>query len=150
MYGLACPVITFSESMNNSWRLAIPDWESNIDCIVFLKSINLPTNRNVLSNRALILDEVRNHLAYNGIKTANGVSYYDFTYNGSCSATYRNVPQTVINYLLYELAFYRAGFGWGYYYDHACDGMHFTLSEMSASIHDTSGRSLRKVYQYIG
>ena len=111
---------------------------------------SMEANRNVLSNRALIQGEVRNHLAYNGIKTANGVSYYDFTYNGSCSATYRNVPQTVINYLLYELAFYRAGFGWGYYYDHACDGMHFTLSEMSASIHDTSGRSLRKVYQYIG
>ena len=109
---------------------------------------SMDANRNVLSNRALILSEVREHLVYNGIKTANGVRYYDFTYNGSYGKTHRGIPQTVVNYLLYELAFFRAGFGWGYYYDHACDGMHFTLSEMNCDIHNTSPRSLRKVYQY--
>lgn len=110
---------------------------------------SMDANRNVLSNRNLIRDEVQNHLVYNGIKERNGIKYYDFTYNGSHSSTHRNVPTTIINYLLYELAFYRAGFGWGYYYVHACDGMHFTVSEMPASIHDTSSRSLRKVFQYI-
>ncbi|MBR4799270.1 MAG: hypothetical protein IK047_03300, partial [Clostridia bacterium] len=63
---------------------------------------------------------------------------------------YKNVPTTVINYLLYELAFYRAGFNWGYYYDHGCDGMHFALSEYDPNIHNTSSRSLRKVWSYIG
>ncbi|MBR0139094.1 MAG: M15 family metallopeptidase, partial [Firmicutes bacterium] len=103
-----------------------------------------------LSNRELILTEVRDHLSYNGIKTAdNGTEYYDFTYDGNQETDGNNVPMTVVNYLLYELAFYRAGFHWGFYYDHTCDAMHFGLSEMPASIHDTSSRSLRKVYTYI-
>lgn len=111
---------------------------------------SLDANRNSLSNRQLILTEVRDHLTYNGIKTAdNGRQYYDFTYDGSHGTDGNNVPTTIVNYLLYELAFYRAGFNWGYYYDHTCDAMHFGLSEMPASIHDTSSRSLRKVYTYI-
>ena len=111
---------------------------------------SMTPNNNVLANRALILSEVRDKLVYNGIKTENGVSYYDFTYTGNYSEKHRNVPTTVVNYLLYELAFYRAGFSWGYYYAHACDAMHFGLSEMSADTHNTSDRSLRKVYSYIG
>ncbi|MBR5948511.1 MAG: M15 family metallopeptidase [Clostridia bacterium] len=111
---------------------------------------SMTPNNNVLVNRALILSEVRDELTYNGIKTENGVSYYDFTYTGNYSEKHRNVPTTVVNYLLYELAFYRAGFSWGYYYAHACDAMHFGLSEMSADTHNTSDRSLRKVYSYIG
>ncbi|MBR0156818.1 MAG: M15 family metallopeptidase [Clostridia bacterium] len=110
----------------------------------------MPVYKNRLENRDLIRDEVKNHLVYNGIKEKNGQKYYDFTYNGSYSGTYKNVPETVINYLLYELAFYRAGFGWGYYYTHTCDGMHFAVSEMDPNIHNTSSRSLRKVYSYIG
>lgn len=111
---------------------------------------SMDANVNVISNRNLIKTEVRDHLVYNGIKEYNGVKYYDFTYNGSHASHYKGVPTTVVNYLLYELAFYRAGFSWGYYYDHACDGMHFAVSEMSPDIHNTSGRSLRKVYSYIG
>ena len=109
---------------------------------------SMDANVNNLSNRDLIHKEVGNKLTYNGIKTQNGVSYYDFTYSGSHSSKYRSVPTTVINYLLYELAFYRAGFNWGYYYDHTCDAMHFGLSEFSADTHNTSSRSLRKVYSY--
>lgn len=105
--------------------------------------------KNRIENRELIRTEVRDHLVYNGIKEEGGRKFYDFTYNGSYSAVYRNVPETVINYLLYELAFYRAGFGWGYYYTHTCDGMHFAVSEMDPNIHNTSSRSLRKVYTYI-
>lgn len=112
---------------------------------------SMDANVNSVSNRDLIRKEVGSHLTYNGIKTASdGTKYYDFTYDGSHSSKYREVPTTVINYLLYELAFYRAGFNWGYYYDHTCDAMHFGLSEFSADTHNTSSRSLRKVYSYIG
>ena len=111
---------------------------------------SMDANVNTLSNRDLIRKEVGTHLTYNGIKTApDGTQYYDFTYDGSHSSKYREVPTTCINYLLYELAFYRAGFNWGYYYDHACDAMHFGLSEFSADVHNTSPRSLRKVRNYI-
>lgn len=111
---------------------------------------SLDANVNSLSNRTLIKNEVGGHLTYNGIKTASdGTKYYDFTYDGSHSSEYLEVPTTVINYLLYELAFYRAGFNWGYYYDHTCDAMHFGLSEFSADVHNTSSRSLRKVHSYI-
>ena len=112
---------------------------------------SMDANVNTLSNRDLIRKEVGTHLAYNGIKSApDGTQYYDFTYDGSHSSLYRGIPTTCINYLLYELAFYRAGFNWGYYYDHACDAMHFGLSEFSPDTHNTSSRSLRKVYSYIG
>lgn len=110
---------------------------------------SMDANVNNIANRNVIRDEVRDRLAYNGIKQQGGVSYYEFTYSGTHSSTYNGVPTTVINYLLYELAFFRAGFNWGYYYLHTCDGMHFGLSEMSADIHNTSSRSLRKVYSYI-
>lgn len=110
---------------------------------------SMDANLNRLENRTLIKNEVINNLTYNGIKTANGVSYYDFTYSGSHSSKHKNVPTTVINYLLYELAFYRAGFGWGYYYTHACDAMHFSVSELSPELHDASSRALRKVYSYV-
>lgn len=109
----------------------------------------MDANLNRIYNRDNIRVEVSTHLVYNGIKEANGVKYYDFTYNGSWENTYRNVPTVIINYLLYELAFYRAGFGWGYYYPHSCDAMHFTCSELSPTLHDTSSRALRKVYSYI-
>ena len=101
-----------------------------------------------LENRELIYHEVHDHLVYNGIMD-DDVSYYDFTYDGDYPETFCGVPETVINYLLYELAFYRAGFSWGYYYPHICDGMHFALSEMDPDIHNTSAYSLRKVYNYI-
>ena len=109
---------------------------------------SMAVNHNRVSNRDIIMTEVGRNLAYNGIAEHNGVKYYDFTYSGSRSSRYKGVPTSVINYLLYELAFYRAGFSWGYYYEHTCDAMHFGLSEMPGSVHDTSERSLRKVYSY--
>ena len=88
------------------------------------------------------------HLSYNGIKEYNGVKYYDFTYNGNWKEYYNGVPESLLNYLLYELAFYRAGFSWGYYYPHTCDGMHFTLTDLDKSLHENPGTGLRKVFSY--
>ncbi len=140
-------------SFDGTWNPRFVSDRSFISHHAFGAAIDLnaamDANVNNVSNRSLIKTEVRDKLTYTGIKTANGVSYYDFEYTGSHSNKYKGVPTTVINYLLYELAFYRAGFNWGYYYDHTCDAMHFGLSEMSPNIHNTSSRSLRKVYEYI-
>ncbi len=105
-------------------------------------------NDNTAENDPIIADEVGNKLAYNGIKEENGVSYYDFTYSGdSLLWTFRGIPETIINYLLYELAFYRAGFQWGYYYVSTSDAMHFTLTDNIRLSHDGSD-GLRKVFAY--
>lgn len=107
-------------------------------------------NKNIITNQELIGIDVRDHLIYNGIKTsADGVQYYDFTYDGSYSSRFERVPKTIINYLLYELAFFRAGFQWGYYYEGACDGMHFGLEEYDINRHMYSDIGLRKIYVYI-
>lgn len=107
-------------------------------------------NKNIITNHELIGTDVRDHLVYNGIKTDEaGRQYYDFTYNGSYSAKFARIPKTLINYLLYELAFYRAGFQWGYYYETACDAMHFMLSEADINRHMHSDIGLRKIYEYI-
>ena len=99
-------------------------------------------------NIALINTEVRDFLAYNGIKTEDGVSYYDYTYSGdSLIWTYQSIPETCINYILYELAFYRAGFQWGHYYVSTSDGMHFTLTDNIRISHD-GNEGLRKVFDY--
>ena len=141
------------QSFDGTWNPRFVSDRSFVSHHAFGAAIDLnasmDANGNSLSNRSLIKSEVRDHLAYNGIMEYNGVYYYDFTYDGNHSSKYRSVPTTVINYLLYELAFYRAGFNWGYYYDHTCDAMHFGLSEMTSNIHNTSSRSLRKVYDYV-
>ena len=106
-------------------------------------------NKDIITNHELIGNDVRDHLIYNGIKTdENGQQYYDFTYTGDYPARVNKIPTTVINYLLYELAFYRAGFSWGYYYITSCDGMHFTLSDSDYSRHTSELMGLRKVYEY--
>ena len=87
-------------------------------------------------------------LAYNGINEYKNIKYYDFTYNGSWNEYYNGVPESLLNYLIYELAFYRAGFSWGYYYPHTCDGMHFTLTDLDKSMHENPGTGLRKVFSY--
>ena len=111
---------------------------------------NMFPNANIPRNHDLIGGEVRNHLVYNGIQTdENGVRYYDFTYDGSYPARYKVVPTTIINYLLYELAFYRAGFEWGFYYETTCDAMHFMLTENDKNRHMHTDIGLRKVYEYI-
>ena len=105
-------------------------------------------NDNTKENIAIINDEVRNKLVYNGIKEENGVSYYDYTYSGDALLwAYQTVPDTVINYILYELAFYRAGFQWGHYYVSTSDGMHFTLTDNIRIAHDGND-GLRKVFEY--
>jgi len=104
-------------------------------------------NNNVLENRDIIRSEV-GKLTYNGIKEKDGHKYYDFSYAGDWPDYYREVPTSVMNYLLYELAFYRAGFGWGYYYLNTCDGMHFTLTERDVSEFSEPKTGLRKVYDY--
>jgi len=100
-------------------------------------------------NLALIDDEVKNKLDFNGTKSENGVRYYDFTYSGDYLLwVYQNIPETAINYLLYELAFYRAGFQWGHYYISASDAMHFTLTDNIRTDH-SGNAGLRKVFSYI-
>lgn len=104
-------------------------------------------NGNTKANQALIHREVDSLLAYNGILTENGIAYYDFTYSGQYACSMAGVPETVVNYLLYELAFYRAGFLWGHYYRTTSDGMHFTLTDQMYYSHD-GGYGLRKVFAY--
>jgi hypothetical protein len=104
-------------------------------------------NNNVLENRDIIRAEV-GKLTYNGIKKDDGHKYYDFSYAGDWPDYYQEVPTSLLNYLLYELAFYRAGFGWGYYYMNTCDGMHFTLTERNIAEFSDSKTGLRKVYEY--
>ncbi len=111
---------------------------------------DLYPNSNHLGNHELIGGDVRNHLTYNGIKTdKSGIRYYDFTYDGDYPASYKKVPNTIVNYLLYELAFYRAGFEWGFYYETTCDAMHFMLTENDRNRHMHTDIGLRKVYDYI-
>ncbi len=108
----------------------------------------MAANDNTKDNIALINDEVGNFLTYNGIKEEDGVSYYDYTYSGDYSLwVYKNIPESVINYILYELAFYRAGFQWGHYYVSTSDAMHFTLTDNIRISHD-GNEGLRKVYEY--
>jgi len=105
-------------------------------------------NNNDIGNHAIIKHEVGDCLKFNGIIENGRKSYYDFTYTGEWQEYYKEVPTSVINYLLYELAFYRAGFGWGYYYAHTCDAMHFTLTERDISEHSDADTGLRKVFKY--
>ena len=108
-----------------------------------------PSHRDVLSNREKIYHEVHDNLTYNGIVEVKGKQCYDFTYTGSASKGLKGVPEPLMNYLLYELAFYRAGFSWGLYYPHTCDAMHFSLSELSPSYFTEGQYALRKVFTYI-
>ena len=108
-------------------------------------------NQNVITNHELIGNDVRDHLEYRGIETDDkGRQYYSFLYTGSYKAKHEGVPKTIVNWLLYELAFYRAGFQWGYYYETACDAMHFMLSENDYNKHIDSEVGLHKIWQYIG
>ena len=106
-------------------------------------------NEAVPDNWATFCKEISENLFYNGIKEKNGYRYYDFTYIGTWGTEYERVPTILQNYLLYELAFYRAGFFWGVYYDHTCDAKHFGLGEYDPEIHSDSPLALRKVFEYI-
>jgi len=106
-------------------------------------------NEAVPENWDTFCREISENLLYNGIKEQNGLKYYDFTYIGTWGAAYERVPTVIQNYLLYELAFYRAGFFWGAYYDHTCDASHFGLGEYDPEIFSDSPLALRKVFEYI-
>ena len=108
-----------------------------------------PSHRNVPENREKIFREVTEHLTYNGLKRVGSRICYDFTYTGDAESGPKNVPEPLLNYLLYELAFFRAGFSWGLYYPHTCDGMHFSLSELSPDLFENSPYAMRKVFVYL-
>lgn len=112
---------------------------------------DLYPNQNVITNHELIGNDVRNNLEYRGIEIdEKGRQYYSFLYTGNYKTRHEGVPKTIVNWLLYELAFYRAGFQWGYYYETACDAMHFMLSENDYNKHIDSEVGLHKIWQYIG
>ena len=111
---------------------------------------NLTVNRNQIWNHEVIGEDVQNHLTYQGIRISEkGIPYYSFIYDGTCTDMLKRVPHTIVNYLLYELAFYRAGFSWGFYYETACDAMHFMLTEKDPKLHMDSDIGLRKVFVYV-
>ena len=107
------------------------------------------SHKNRPENKMKIYTEVTENLTYNGIVTIGGKQCYDFTYTGNARREVRNVPEPLMNYLLYELAFYRAGFSWGVYYPHTSDAMHFTLTELSPSLFTDGPLAMRKVFEYI-
>ena len=107
------------------------------------------SQKDILANREKIYNEVTNNLTYNGIVTVGGKACYDFTYTGTARREIRNVPEPLMNYFLYELAFFRAGFSWGVYYPHTSDAMHFTLSELSPSLFTDGPYAMRKVFTYV-
>ena len=110
---------------------------------------SMEPNKNTEANHAVIDDDVNGHLVYNGILEENGVKYYDFTYDGAYKLDPNGVPETCVNYLLYEFGFYRAGFDWAHYYRSTSDAMHFCLSEFVTHKHDEPKYGLRKVFTYI-
>ena len=110
---------------------------------------SMDPNKNNAKNHAVIDDDVKGHLVYNGIQEEDGVRYYDFTYDGKYKKDPNGVPETCVNYLLYEFGFFRAGFDWAHYYKSTSDAMHFCLSEYVTHKHDDKTYGLRKVYEYI-
>ena len=149
-------VIPLSTIMENDASPYVPRFQSNCEyvshhCLGTAIDVNdeLYPNKNIITNHELVRDDVRDHLRYNGIETDDkGRQYYSFYYDGTYTSQLKRVPKTIVNYLLYELAFYRAGFQWGFYYETACDGMHFMLSENDRGKHMDSDVGLRKVYEY--
>ena len=107
------------------------------------------SHKNRPENKEKIYNEVTNNLTYNGIVTVKGKACYDFTYTGSARREVKNVPEPLMNYFLYELAFYRAGFSWGVYYPHTSDAMHFSLTELSPELFTDGPYAMRKVFTYI-
>ena len=110
---------------------------------------SMEPNKNTAQNHAVIDNDVKGHLVYNGIREEDGMAYYDFTYDGSYECDPNGVPQTCVNYLLYEFGFFRAGFDWAHYYKSTSDAMHFCLSEFVTHKHDDPTYGLRKVFTYI-
>ncbi len=97
-------------------------------------------------------------LTYEGLKTIEGIdNVYCFSYSGERQGQ-GLVPDALINYIMHELAFARAGFYWGGYFGSGSDAMHFTLTEINDS-HVTypewsdatpDHERVRKVFEYAG
>ena len=109
---------------------------------------SMEPNKNIVENTAVIDEDVKNHLFFNGLMKADDITYYDFTYDGNYPLDPNGIPQTCVNYLLYELGFFRAGFGWAHYYKSTSDAMHFCLSEFITYSHEDKDFGLRKVFVY--
>ena len=106
-------------------------------------------NKNAPTHRDQIYEAVTQYLTYDGIQYAeDGTAYYAYTFTGRPGNTVCHVPDTILNYLLYELAFYRAGFAWGIYYPHTSDAMHFTLTELDPALFEEGPYAMRKVFAY--
>ena len=72
-------------------------------------------------------------LTYDGLKTVDGKeNVYCFSFSGERKGQ-KLVPDALINYIMHELAFARAGFYWGGYFGSGSDAMHFTLAEINDS-----------------
>ncbi|MDO4567545.1 MAG: M15 family metallopeptidase [Clostridia bacterium] len=68
-------------------------------------------------------------LTYDGLKALDGHSHvYCFTFDGNRQQG-KLIPDTLLNYLLHEIAFAREGFSWGGYFGNGSDAMHFSLTE---------------------
>lgn len=106
------------------------------------------SNKNRLENRSRIYQAVTEQLAYNGLVDHGGTLCYDYTFTGAFGEQKEGVPEVVVNYLLYELGFFRAGFGWGVYYPHTSDAMHFSLTELSPALFESGDFPMRKVFTY--
>lgn len=124
---------------------------------------NIPVNQirvnadGVDENWAQIKSAV-SKLTYEGLKTVDGKdNVYCFSYSGERQGQ-RLVPDALVNYIMHELAFARAGFYWGGYFGSGSDAMHFTLAEINDS-HVTypewsdatpDHERIQKVFEYAG
>jgi len=45
--------------------------------------------------------------------------------------------------------YHYGGFGWGVYYPHTSDAMHFSLTELSPSLFTDGAYAMRKITEYI-
>ena len=110
---------------------------------------SMTPNKNTKENIDVINNDVRDHLTYNGTVTDGDIPYYSFTYDGEYANCSLTIPETCVNYLLYELSFYRAGFLWAHYYRNTSDGMHITMGEQVSGATHAGKNGLRKVKEYL-
>ncbi len=98
---------------------------------------DIKPHNNDIANRKIILAAI-DKVNYLGKSEKNGIYTYNFEYNGNPPSTGRAVPNTLLNYMYYEIAFRPNGFYWGAFFSHTSDAMHFTVSEKSKLFDDYS------------
>lgn len=95
-------------------------------------------------------------LTYDGLNNVYGRDkVYCFTYDGTMPEN-GMVPNTLLNYLLHEIAFAREGFHWGGYFGNGSDAMHFSLTEPNdygavypeGSTATADHQRIQKVFEY--